>query len=81
MNGQIESEVSQTQPVSSQLESQLQEEHVNAPAPAPLANNRRIYAEDPEWNILSIKKLSDLCLDVLVAHFESMFVLCVCMNC
>ncbi len=32
---------------------------------------RRIFAEDPEWNILSVKKLTDLCLDVLVANFES----------
>ena len=31
---------------------------------------RRIYAEDPDWNILSVKKLTDICLKVVVQNFE-----------
>ncbi len=32
---------------------------------------RRIFAEDPEWHLTLVRKLSDICVDTLVAHFES----------
>jgi hypothetical protein len=34
-------------------------------------HQRRIIAEDPEWNLAPVDKLSDMCVRVLVANFES----------
>ncbi|KAJ3264745.1 T-complex-associated testis-expressed protein 1, partial [Borealophlyctis nickersoniae] len=31
---------------------------------------RRIIAEDPEWNLAPVEKLSELCVRVIVANFE-----------
>ncbi|KAJ3146693.1 T-complex-associated testis-expressed protein 1 [Geranomyces michiganensis] len=51
-----------------------------APAPAPYeprvhqppepVARRRVLAEDLTWNLSPVKKLSDLCINVLVARFE-----------
>ncbi|KAI8919610.1 hypothetical protein BC831DRAFT_481011 [Entophlyctis helioformis] len=35
-----------------------------------IAANRRIIAEDPEWNLAPIERLSDLCVKMIVANFE-----------
>nr|KAJ3420832.1 T-complex-associated testis-expressed protein 1 [Polyrhizophydium stewartii] len=35
-----------------------------------IAANRRIIAEDPEWNLAPIERLSDLCVRMIVANFE-----------
>jgi hypothetical protein len=32
---------------------------------------RRCIAEDPEWNLAPVEKLSELCVKVIVANFES----------
>ena len=32
---------------------------------------RRCIAEDPEWNLAMVDRLSDLCIKVVVAGFES----------
>ncbi|KAJ3114625.1 hypothetical protein HK098_007295, partial [Nowakowskiella sp. JEL0407] len=32
---------------------------------------RRIIAEDPEWNLAPVEKLSELCVRVIVSNFES----------
>ena len=34
---------------------------------------RRIIAEDPEWNLAPVDKLSDMCVRVIVANFESKY--------
>ena len=31
---------------------------------------RRIIAEDPEWNLAPVHQLSDLCVRVIVANFD-----------
>jgi hypothetical protein len=33
--------------------------------------NRRIIAEDPEWNLAAIERLTTLCLNMIVKNFES----------
>ena len=33
--------------------------------------NRKIIAEDPEWNLAPIEKLQNICLKAIVANFES----------
>jgi hypothetical protein len=35
------------------------------------AAQRRIIAEDPEWNLAPVEKLTELCLKIIVANFES----------
>lgn len=35
------------------------------------SQNRRIIAEDPEWNLSPVSKLKDLCISVIVKNFES----------
>lgn len=37
------------------------------------AAQRRIIAEDPEWNLAPVEKLTELCLKIIVANFESKF--------
>ncbi|RKO86621.1 hypothetical protein BDK51DRAFT_50408 [Blyttiomyces helicus] len=60
----------------------------SAPAPTPvidpklqgltgkrlIAAQRRILAEDPEWNLAPVDKLSELCVRVIVSNFGSEFV-------
>ncbi|KAJ3002666.1 T-complex-associated testis-expressed protein 1, partial [Thoreauomyces humboldtii] len=35
-----------------------------------VANQRRVLAEDLQWNLSPVRKLSDLCINVLVSRFE-----------
>eukprot|EP00842_Homolaphlyctis_polyrhiza_P004976 jgi/Hompol1/547/HPOL_005001-RA len=35
-----------------------------------IAANRRIIAEDPEWNLAPVERLSNLCVRVIVTNFE-----------
>lgn len=32
---------------------------------------RRIIAEDPEWNMAPVEKLSNICVKLIVSNFES----------
>lgn len=31
---------------------------------------RRIIAEDPEWNLAPVQKLTNLCIQIIVKNFE-----------
>ncbi|KAI9098244.1 hypothetical protein DFS34DRAFT_620121 [Phlyctochytrium arcticum] len=35
-----------------------------------ISNQRRVIAEDPEWNLAAVENLSELCLKSIVANFE-----------
>jgi hypothetical protein len=32
---------------------------------------RRIIAEDPEWNLAPVQRLTNKCVDIIVKNFES----------
>lgn len=34
------------------------------------ANMRRIIAEDPEWNLAPVERLTDICIKVIVDNFK-----------
>jgi hypothetical protein len=36
-----------------------------------ISQDRRIIAEDPEWNLAPVSKLKDICISVIVKNFES----------
>ena len=41
-------------------------------------NMRRIIAEDPEWSLATVPTLADMCVNHIVANFESKFVKKIC---
>lgn len=39
-----------------------------------MENRRRIIAEDPEWNLAPVEKLTNLCVKAIVKDFESAYI-------
>ena len=48
-------------------------EHLSRAPSKPETIQRRIIAEDPEWNLAPVPRLTDLCVKVIVANFESIY--------
>ena len=48
-------------------------DNVESIAFAPEKRNaqRKILAEDPTWNLAPVEKLSEMCLKIIIANFES----------
>ncbi|KAJ3190210.1 T-complex-associated testis-expressed protein 1 [Gaertneriomyces sp. JEL0708] len=63
-------ELFEKQPTSTQLPQQPPSISDGLTKKERIAANRRVIAEDPEWNLAPVKKLVEMCLDMVINHFE-----------